>query len=143
MLNGVYRSGVALVKSAPEVSEKARIEVYKTLDLLEARLESQPYLMGKEKSCLDIRVVQCLLRFDTYFYAFALNKLNRGRILTNDDEQCEFPRLRAYVRAVIVPFQHTILWGSYRQYYRWTVGHPRDLPLPSLQEVVEAATGAQ
>ena len=69
--NGVYRSGFATTQ---EAYEEAVIPLFETLDELEERLASQPYLLGETPTLADWRLFTTLVRFDAvYFLHFKCN----------------------------------------------------------------------
>jgi hypothetical protein len=51
------------------------------------------------------------------------------------DESTAYPNLRAFMQRIYPAIQSEIDWPSFRQYYRWTVGHPSNAPLPSLENL--------
>jgi putative glutathione S-transferase len=70
--NGVYRTGFAKTQTAYEAAYDA---VFAALDELESRLSKQRYLVGKQITEADWRLLPTLLRFDVaYFSAFKCNK---------------------------------------------------------------------
>ncbi len=69
--NGVYRAGFA---STQQAYEKAAIEVFETLDRIDAHLGQSRYLCGDDLTEADIRLFPTLARFDVaYHYAFRCN----------------------------------------------------------------------
>jgi glutathionyl-hydroquinone reductase len=142
LLNGVYRSGIALLKGNAEGASAAAGQVYETLDELEKRLATRRYLMGgAQPTAVDIRLTMTLLRYDSsYRCAFALRG-GRGGVLVGDTEGGApgYPNLCGYVRDMYAQIQPEVEWPSFRQYYRWAVGHPADAPLPSLTAIVASA----
>ena len=84
--NGVYRAGFA---SSQEAYEEAIDDVFRTLDLLEERLDGSRYLLGDRITEADWRVFVTLVRFDAAYYG--LFKCNLRRII-------DYPRLRRYTR---------------------------------------------
>lgn len=84
--NGVYRSGFATSQAA---YEEAVVQVFDTLDKLEARLSKHRYLCGDQLTLADWRVFPTLCRFDAaYVGAF---KCNLRRLV-------DYPNLWAYTR---------------------------------------------
>lgn len=84
--NGVYRSGFA---TSQEAYDEAVVQVFNTLDELEARLGRQRYLCGDRLTLADWRVFPTLCRFDAaYVGAF---KCNLRRLV-------DYPNLWAYTR---------------------------------------------
>ncbi len=69
--NGVYRSGFA---TSQEAYEDAVLALFLTLDMLEARLADQRYLVGDQITEADWRLFTTLVRFDpVYFGHFKCN----------------------------------------------------------------------
>jgi putative glutathione S-transferase len=73
--NGVYRAGFATTQSA---YEEAFSPIFATLDMLEQRLMSGPFLFGDRLTETHIRVFVTLARFDAAYYG--LFKCNLRRI---------------------------------------------------------------
>ncbi len=91
--NGVYRAGFAKTQTAYAT---AAIEVFETLDWLEDRLATRPYLVGEQLTEADIRLFTTLVRFDpVYFGHFKCNK----RALV------DYPALWRYTRTL---YQHPV-----------------------------------
>jgi len=84
--NGVYRSGFARSQAAYEAAYDG---LFATLDELEVRLGSQRYLVGRQITEADWRLLPTLVRFDVAY--FSLFKCNRNRI-------ADFPNLSNYMR---------------------------------------------
>jgi putative glutathione S-transferase len=84
--NGVYRCGFARSQAAYEASYDA---LFAALDELEARLQRQRYLVGRQITEADWRLFPTLVRFDVAY--FSLFKCNRNRI-------ADFPNLSNYMR---------------------------------------------
>ena len=84
--NGVYRSGFA---STQEAYEEAFLDVFGTLDQLEARLSRQRYLCGAQITEADWRLFTTLVRFDAVYYSHF--KCNLRRI-------ADYPNLSNYLR---------------------------------------------
>lgn len=86
--NGVYRAGFARTQAAYDA---AVIELFETLDRLEAHLEGRDWLLGDSFTEADLRLFPTLARFDVaYHYAFKCNI----RRLT------DYPHLWAYARRI-------------------------------------------
>ncbi|MEM6884361.1 MAG: glutathione S-transferase C-terminal domain-containing protein [Verrucomicrobiota bacterium] len=84
--NGVYKAGFATSQAA---YESAVTELFKTLELMEARLrENGPYLLGDEIVETDWRFFCTLIRFDAVYHGHF--KCNLKRIM-------EMPHLQAYM----------------------------------------------
>ncbi len=84
--NGVYKCGFA---TSQEAYEEAFVELFDTLEWLEARLSQQRYLAGDEVTETDWRLFTTLLRFDSVYYGHF--KANLRRIT-------DYPNLWAYTR---------------------------------------------
>ncbi|NNE84712.1 MAG: glutathione S-transferase family protein [Alphaproteobacteria bacterium] len=86
--NGVYRSGFAQSQAA---YDEAVVQVFATLDKLEAHLADNRYLCGDRFTEADIRAFPTLIRFDVaYFGAF---KCNLRRLM-------DYPNVWAYTREI-------------------------------------------
>jgi putative glutathione S-transferase len=84
--NGVYRSGFAVTQEAYEEACRA---LFETLDMLDARLARQRWLVGDQITEADWRLFSTMIRFDAvYHYHF---KCNLKRII-------DYPNLSNYVR---------------------------------------------
>lgn len=84
--NGVYKSGFATTQAAYET---AVVELFDTLDYLEAKLDGKDWLVGNTATEADWRLFPTLIRFDpVYFGHFKCNK----KTLT------EYPNLWRYTR---------------------------------------------
>ncbi|MEX1196817.1 MAG: glutathione S-transferase family protein [Pseudohongiellaceae bacterium] len=84
--NGVYRAGFATTQ---EAYEKAFHALFSTLDELDARLQKQRYLAGRQLTEADWRLFTTLIRFDAVYYGHF--KCNWRRIE-------DYPALSHYVR---------------------------------------------
>jgi putative glutathione S-transferase len=84
--NGVYRAGFA---STQKAYEEAFVQVFETLDWLEARLSAQRYLAGNRLTEADWRLFTTLVRFDAVYYGHF--KCNLRRVV-------DYPNLWAYAR---------------------------------------------
>ncbi|KPK11276.1 MAG: glutathionyl-hydroquinone reductase YqjG [Myxococcales bacterium SG8_38] len=84
--NGVYKCGFA---TSQEGYEEAFVELFDTLDWIEARLSEQRYLVGDRITEADWRLFTTLLRFDSVYYSHF--KANLRRIV-------DYPNLWAYTR---------------------------------------------
>ena len=86
--NGVYRTGFARTQ---EAYDKAVVEVFDTLDAIEAHLTQNAWLAGDTITEADIRLFPTLARFAVaYHYAF---KCNLRRII-------DYPALWTYARRI-------------------------------------------
>jgi len=84
--NGVYRCGFA---STQEAYEEAFLDLFGTLDKLEARLSRQRYLAGPRITEADWRLFTTIVRFDAVYYTHF--KCNLRRIM-------DYPSLSSYLR---------------------------------------------
>jgi len=84
--NGVYRSGFATAQTA---YEKACNALFDTLDMLEAKLQHQQWLVGEQITEADLRLLPTLLRFDPVYHGHF--KCNRKRLI-------DYPNLWRYTR---------------------------------------------
>jgi putative glutathione S-transferase len=84
--NGVYRCGFA---GTQEAYEEAFEDLFRTLDMIEARLDRQRYLAGPRLTEADWRLFTTLVRFDAVYFTHF--KCNLRRI---DD----YPNLSNYLR---------------------------------------------
>ncbi len=86
--NGVYRAGFATTQAAYDEAVHA---LFQTLDMLEARLSSQRFLVGERLTLADIRLFTTLLRFDPVYV---------GHFKCNIRRLVDYPALWAYTRAL-------------------------------------------
>ena len=84
--NGVYRSGFA---TSQEAYEEAYDALFTALDVIEARLSDQRYLVGNQITEADWRLFTTLVRFDAVYVGHF--KCNRSRI-------ADFAALSNYLR---------------------------------------------
>ena len=84
--NGVYRTGFA---TSQQAYEAAFHRLFDTLDVIEQRLGQQRYLMGKDITEADWRLITTLIRFDAVYY---------GHFKTNLKHIKDYPNLSNYVR---------------------------------------------
>ena len=84
--NGVYKAGFATTQ---EAYEDAVRPLFRTLDALDARLESQRYLMGDRLTEADIRLFTTLVRFDAVYH---------GHFKCNLRQIAAYPTLFPYLR---------------------------------------------
>jgi|SRR5579872_1190436 len=87
--NGVYRAGFATTQAA---YEEAFTPIFVTLDMLERRLNSGPFLFGDRLTETDIRIFVTLARFDAAYHG--LFKCNLRRI-------ADHANLSAYLKRLI------------------------------------------
>lgn len=86
--NGVYKAGFATTQ---EAYDEAVTALFETLDMLEARLASQPWLVGHTLTEADWRLFTTLLRFDLVYHVHF--KCSRRRIV-------DYPNLWDHTRAL-------------------------------------------
>jgi len=137
LLNGVYRAGVGLLLGNAEGAAAAAEEVYATLASLDERLGGTRFLLGGAVTAVDVRLFMNLLRWDSsYSTAFGLGG-GRGGVLLGGG----YPHLQGYVRDMyqLVGMAGCVDWASFRQYFRWGIGHPEDEPLPPLEPIIASA----
>ena len=84
--NGVYKSGFA---TSQEAYDEAVTALFETLDLLEDRLDRQPFLAGDRMTEADWRLFTTLLRFDPVYVGHF--KCNLRRIV-------DYPNLWNYTK---------------------------------------------
>jgi glutathionyl-hydroquinone reductase len=84
--NGVYKAGFATTQ---EAYEEAAWNIFKTLDVIEQRLDKQRYLLGSVITEADWRLFTTLVRFDTVYVGHF--KCNLKRIQ-------DYPNLWGYTR---------------------------------------------
>jgi putative glutathione S-transferase len=84
--NGVYRAGFATAQS---VYEAAFQDVFRTLDMLEERLDQQRYLAGGQITEADWRLFTTIVRFDAVYHGHF--KCNLRRI-------ADYPNLTGWLR---------------------------------------------
>lgn len=84
--NGVYRAGFSRTQ---EAYDEAVVEVFKTLDAIEAQLARTPYLCGDKITEADWRLFPTLARFDVAYY---------GAFKCNVRRLSDYPNLWPYAR---------------------------------------------
>lgn len=84
--NGVYRAGFATTQAA---YEQAAVQLFEMLDVLEARLAEQRYLVGDQITEADWRLFTTLVRFDPVYHTHFKCSLRR---------LVDYPNLWAYTR---------------------------------------------
>ena len=84
--NGVYKSGFATTQAA---YDEAVVDLFKSLDTIEARLENNRYLTGDSITEADWRLFPTLVRFDPVYVGHF--KCNIKRIV-------DYPNIWGYVR---------------------------------------------
>lgn len=83
--NGVYRAGFATTQ---EAYDEAVVDVFQTLDELEARLEGREWLVGDQVTEADLRLFVTTFRFDSAYVP--LFRCNLKRIY-------EYPNLQSHL----------------------------------------------
>lgn len=128
--NGVYRSGFAGTQSA---YDDAVIQVFETLDKLEAHLAQNRYIAGEWLSEADIRLFVTLIRFDAAYHgAF---KCNIRRI-------ADYPALSGYLRELYQwpGIANTVKIDAIKQGY-YSIAHinpTRIVPMGPMQDFTTA-----
>ncbi len=87
--NAVYRAGFATTQLA---YQEAFADVFATLDRLETRLSTGPFLFGEGLTEADVRLFVSLIRFDAAYHG--LFKCNLRRLT-------DYPNLSAYVATML------------------------------------------
>ncbi len=83
--NGVYRCGFATAQAAYDA---AVVELFQSLDMLEARLGAQDWLVGDEITEADWRLFTTLVRFDAVYV---------GHFKCNKRQIADYPALSTYL----------------------------------------------
>lgn len=86
--NGVYKAGFATTQVA---YEEALVALFKTLDMLEAHLDGERWLVGGQLTEADIRLFTTLVRFDPVYHGHFKCNVRRLR---------DYPNLWAHTRRV-------------------------------------------
>lgn len=84
--NGVYKVGFATTQA---VYESELVKLFETLDELEARLATRPFLLGESPTEADWRLFVTLIRFDPVYY---------GHFKCNLQRLVDYPNLWRYTR---------------------------------------------
>ncbi|MGE4368701.1 MAG: glutathione S-transferase family protein [Burkholderiaceae bacterium] len=105
--NGVYKAGFATDQA---VYEEAVGTLFHTLDQLEERLDSQPYLFGEAVTEADWRLFTTLVRFDPVYH---------GHFKCNIRRLADYPNLWNYTgRLYRYPgVSNTVDFGHIKQHY--------------------------
>ena len=105
--NGVYRAGFA---GTQEAYQKAYDRLFRRLDWLSERLESQRYLVGDTLTEADVRLFTTLARFDAVYH---------GHFKCNRHKLSELPVLWAYARDLFQTpgFGDTIDFDHIKRHY--------------------------
>ncbi|GAA2182582.1 glutathione S-transferase family protein [Brooklawnia cerclae] len=114
--NGVYRCGFARTQ---EAYDAAVVQLFDTLDLLEARLADRTYLLGEAITEADIRLYPTLARFDAVYATHF--KANIHRLV-------DYPNLWDYARFLYAQpaFRVTTKFDHIKRHY--FVTHPHINP---------------
>jgi putative glutathione S-transferase len=105
--NGVYRAGFA---TAQDKYEEAVSELFRTLDWLEKRLETRPWLLGERFTEADVRLFTTALRFDAVYYSHFKCNLRQLR---------DYPNLWRHTRKVhaLAGVASTVDLGEIKSHY--------------------------
>ncbi|TNF35517.1 MAG: glutathione S-transferase family protein [Deltaproteobacteria bacterium] len=105
--NGVYRAGFATTQ---EAYEEAVVELFDSLDWLDARLAGADWLVGGVQTEADWRLFTTLVRFDPVYHGHFKCNLRRLE---------DYPRLNAYLRrlARIPGVAGTIGYDDIKRHY--------------------------
>ncbi len=132
--NGVYKAGFATTQDAYEEAVNA---LFKSLDVLETRLQQQPYLVGDTLTEADWRLFTTLIRFDPVYHGHF--KCNRRQI-------ADYPAMYNYMKRL---YQHpgvaeTVNFDHIKRHYYYShtminptqvvpVGPEQDLTTPAAE----------
>lgn len=105
--NGVYKCGFARTQAA---YDRAVSALFETLDVLEARLEGQRWLVGDVMTEADLRLFPTLVRFDPVYHVHF--KCSKKRLT-------DYPNLWAHTRRLyqIEPIGKTVNLPYIREHY--------------------------
>jgi putative glutathione S-transferase len=105
--NGVYKAGFA---TKQEPYEEAARALFATLDELDARLGSQPWLVGERQTEADWRLFTTLLRFDAVYH---------GHFKCNVRRLVDYPNLWPYARSLYQTpgVAQTVHWDHIKRHY--------------------------
>ncbi|WP_433244623.1 glutathione S-transferase family protein [Streptosporangium sp. CA-135522] len=108
--NGVYRAGFA---TSQQAYDEAVTAVFDTLDLLEERLATRPYLHGDALTESDVRLYPTLARFDAVYHSHFKCSIRR---------LVDHPALWAYARRLyaIPAFRDTTDFDQIKRHYFMT-----------------------
>lgn len=95
--NGVYKAGFATTQ---EAYEEPVLKLFETLDMLEERLSSSRYLLGRDTTEADWRLFTTLVRFDPVYV---------GHFKCNIRRIADYPNLSGYLRDL---YQHAGIAGT-------------------------------
>ena len=123
---GVYKAGFASDQSRYEHVVR---ELFDALDMLETRLQNQPYLLGERLTESDWHLFATLCRFDAVYHG-AL-KCNLKRLL-------DYPVLSAYTRRLyqLPGVAETVKLDHVKHHYYddLQLGNPAIIPLGPLED---------
>jgi putative glutathione S-transferase len=110
--NGVYRAGFATTQAAYDA---AVAPLFATMDWLEARLSTQPFLCGEWVTEADWRLFTTLIRFDSVYH---------GHFKCNVRRVVDYPALWDYLRSLYQApgIAETVDFGHIKQHYY--MSHP-------------------
>jgi len=108
--NGVYRVGFATEQAA---YEQAFEQLFNALEKLEARLSTQPYLIGNQLTEADWRLFTTLIRFDLVYY---------GHFKCNLKHLSDYPNLYTLIKKL---YHHpriaqTVNFSQIKQHYYYS-----------------------
>lgn len=105
--NGVYKCGFATTQQAYDEAVGA---LFQTLDMLERRLEDQPWLVGDVLTEADVRLFTTMLRFDLVYHVHF--KCSHRRLV-------DYPELFDHTRAIfqIPRVADTVVVPEIRRHY--------------------------
>lgn len=108
--NGVYKCGFA---TAQDAYEEAYVELFESLDWLEDKLATQPYLAGDQITEADWRLFTTLVRFDSVYV---------GHFKTNKKRIVDYPNLWRLVRQLyqMPGVAETVKLDQIKQHYYYS-----------------------
>jgi glutathionyl-hydroquinone reductase len=127
--NGVYRAGFAGTQSA---YERAARQVFETLDVLEARLARQRYLIADRPLETDWRLFVTLVRFDPVYF---------GHFKCNVREIAQYPNLFGYLKDLyqLPGIAGTVNFDHIKRHYYMThtdINPTRIVPIGPVQDLL-------
>jgi putative glutathione S-transferase len=126
--NGVYRAGFATTQ---EAYENAVYPLFETLDSLEARLDKQRYLFGRDITETDLRLFVTLIRFDPVYH---------GHFKCNIRQLANYPNLFSYLRDIYQTdgIAETVNFDHIKRHYYVThddINPTRIVPVGPMQDL--------
>jgi putative glutathione S-transferase len=130
--NGVYKAGFATAQAA---YEEATVALFETLDALDARLASRPFLVGDRLSEADVRLFTTLVRFDAVYHGHF--KCNLRRLV-------DYAHLWRYARRIyqLPRVAQTVSFEHIKQHYyrsQPSINPTRIVPLGPIVDWAEPA----